>query len=151
MMIGVIHASWAPASRRVATAWASDSPVASSTLASRRVTGWLARGWPSAAAVPITTWVAFGIPSMSRLPVADPVRQAGFLDEADDVGVGADHTGLPGVDDGVGGLDPGPEHRFRLQFPTGQRELLEDGDDVIGVGPGVDEAAEGHVAGDACE
>ena len=70
--IGVTHASWAPASSRAATAWASVSPVASSTLASSSTTGCPA---PSASVdVPTTTWVALGRPSISREPAPKPVR-----------------------------------------------------------------------------
>ena len=56
--IGVIQASWAPASRSALSVWASVSPVASSTFTSSTTTGCP----PSTASLgsPITTCVAFG-------------------------------------------------------------------------------------------
>ena len=68
-------------------AWASTSPVASSTLASSSTTGWppATPSWPAhrirvAIAVPTTTCTALGRPSISRLPAPNPVasmRMAG--------------------------------------------------------------------------
>ena len=82
---GATQASWAPASRRAKTAWASCSPVTSSTVTSRTATVCPASASKSATAPdrrrrrhrsarhpPVTTWVQFGSSSSSREPAPTP-------------------------------------------------------------------------------
>jgi hypothetical protein len=84
-------------------------------------------------------------------PGGDPFRQPGLRHQAGDVGGGADDGGLLGPDVGLGGGDAAPEHRLDLQLPAVHGKLAEQAADLVGVGPGVDERAERHVAGDPRE
>ena len=83
-------------------------------------------------------------------PLAGPLGQPGFGDQADDVGVGADHLGVPGPDADVGAGQAGSEHRMP-RASSRRRAGRPAPVDLGEVGAGVDQAAERHVAGDAGE
>ena len=84
-------------------------------------------------------------------PLAGPVGQAGLGDETHDVGVGADHLGVAGPHPHVGAGQPGPQHGHGLERPAADGQGDQLALDQRQVGAGVDQAAEGHVAGDAGE
>ena len=50
-----------------------------------------------------------------------PLGQAGLLDQAHDVGVGADHHVVLDGDHGPGGGDPAPQHRLDVEAPPAER------------------------------
>ena len=84
-------------------------------------------------------------------PLAGPVGQAGLGDQPDDVGVGAHHLGVGRVHPDVGARQPGPQDRLGLEGPAADGQGDQLAFDQGQVGAGVDQAAEGHVAGDAGE
>ncbi len=81
--------------------------------------------------------------------MAGPFGQAGLGDQADDVGVGADHLGVAGPDQHLGAGYAGSQHRGGLEGPAPDGEGDQFTFDQGEIGPGVDQAAEGHVTGDA--
>ena len=62
-----------------------------------------------------------------------------------------DHGGLGGVDVDLGTGDAAPQDRLGLELPLGHRQPLEQFLDLVEVGAGVDQRAQGHVAGHAGE
>ena len=52
---------------------------------------------------------------------------------------------------GLGGGDAAAQHRFELELPAADREPLDQLDDLVAVGTGIDEGAQRHVAGDPRE
>ena len=84
-------------------------------------------------------------------PIADPLGKAGLDDQARDVGVGAHDGGLVGSDVDLGGGHARPQHGLGFQLPSAHRQPPEQGPDLVEVGAGIDQAPEGHVAGDPGE
>ncbi len=80
-----------------------------------------------------------------------PFRQAGLLDESGDVPRGAHDAALLGVDDDVRRADAAALHRLGVERPPTDGDAPAQLADLVEVGARVDEAAEGHVAGDPAE
>ncbi len=64
--------------------------------------------------------------------------------------MGADNHVVP-ADDGAGARHPSAQRVLEAQVPAGKVEAAEQAAHLVGVGSGVDEGAESHVARDACE
>ena len=79
-----------------------------------------------------------------------PRREGRLLDQRRDRPMGADDHVVAG-DDRTRAGDASPHARLEPQVPTGKGEPVEQPADLVDVRPGVDERAEGHVAGNARE
>ncbi len=84
-------------------------------------------------------------------PGQHPLGQPGLLEEARDVGPGADHRRGRRVHHHAGGTDAVALGGLDLEGPPRHRDPLDEGPHLVGVGAGVDEGAERHVPGDAGE
>ena len=84
-------------------------------------------------------------------PRRHPGRQPGLLHQTHDVRVRAHHDVVLDGDDGAAGGDTAPQHGLDLEGPPAERQSLEQAQDLVESGSGVDEAAERHVPGDAGE
>ena len=84
-------------------------------------------------------------------PPGDPLGQPGLADQADDVGVGPHHHVVLGAHHRPGGGDATPQHRLDLEGPAPEGQPLEQGQHLVEVGAGIEQAAERHVPGDPGE
>ncbi len=84
-------------------------------------------------------------------PAVHPVGELGGGHDGGDLGGGARRRVDLGAHVDLGAGDARPQHGLGLEGPAVDRQALEHGAHLVDVGPGVDQRAEGHVAGDAGE
>ena len=83
-------------------------------------------------------------------PLGHPRRQCGVLNESGDGPMGADHH-VVAADDGARACDPSPHALVQPQVPAREGEPVQQGTDLVDVGPGVNERPERHVPCDTGE
>ena len=77
------------------------------------------------------------------------VGQGRRFNQSDNVGVRPDHDVVRDRHHGPGGGDAPTQDRLGAERPAGKGQALQHGLDFVDIGAGVEQAAQGHVAGNA--